>query len=389
MVSKLGNFVNLWKKKYRAPHSDGLLLTCFIHRTLAISLANSQVVWCHRAEVASDGVYGTANPYQRVPEFRGSPTSLGHGNACIMDNGGNLTILDLTTGQQRACAPHPDYRFPITRTQSRVYNLTAHPTMELCFTILPRSLNVFSTKTARLIKTFELNNYLPEQRWSWTKLHFTKRPTAEGGGERAWLLCDAWNFAGQVWMHGSTSAEAVVTYEIDLEKLELIQVAIWKIAHHGARLWTVGNSQSLLRDDVEGLPNDFAGVHLRFLNPATGMGCICVAAFDHTRGRKFQIWTVKFKQTGFSLSIPDKHPPIVYEVEDYHHITLPKRKPRNSGGEDGKNTLRKGGEPTLRRGRREFVFENPPLLIDSYFSERYIAFTTGSEIYLFGFMPRW
>lgn len=328
-------------------------------------------------------------------QFQGSPASLGHGNACIVDLGGNLTVFELATGQQKACAQLPSHKstsFSTLRGQNRNYNLTAHPTMEICFAITECALSVFSTKTAQVIKTLEFNNYLPKQCWSWTKLHFGKRPTTEGGEERAWLLCDAWNFAGQVWMHGQTSAEAVVTYEIDLGKLELVQVAIWKIAHHGTRLWTVENSQSLQRDNVEGIPNDFSGIHLRSLNPLSGTGCICILAPNYNEAQRFQLWTVKFGRASGSFPVPNSgNHPHIYEVENYQHITLPGKSPKKGGRKGGSeiNNTKESVNLSHPRRRREFFFKDPPMLLDLHYSERYMAFTTRGEIYLFGFMPRW
>lgn len=354
-------------------------------------MASGQIIWNHKAKITSDS--NRWNQYTRLSQFRSAPVSLGHGNVCIVDIEGNLTILDLTTGQQKAHAYLPEHRdisFSTPRGQSPSYNLTAHPTMELCFAIVTRALLVISTKTAQVIKTLQFSEHLPRQNWSWTRLHFGKRPIAEGGGERAWLLCDAWNYAGQVWIHGPADAEAIVSYEIDLEKLELVQAAVWKIAHLGMRIWTIQNSSSLSRDDIWGIPQDFAGVHLRFLNPVTRMGCICVAA---TSCQLFQIWTVKFKQTGVIASAPGsgKYPVTIYEVEDHQRITLPEKKTGKNGSSGGTATsiAKKTGKPNLPRRRREFLFKGPPSLLDLHFSERYMAFTTSNEIYLFGFMPRW
>lgn len=315
--------------------------------------------------------------------FLGPPASLGHGNACIVDIGGNLTILDLTTGQQKAYAHLPNYRdvsFSTRWAQDQDYKLIAHPTMELCFAIVARALLVISTKTAQVIKIIEFSEYLPMQGWFWARLHFSTKPIAEGGGERVWLSCDSRNHGPvQVW-----GADAIVSYEIDLEKLELVQVAIWRIAHYALVMWTVQNSSQLSRNDIGAMHEEFESVELRLLNPVTRMGFICLQ-----RKSDYQIRSIKFEQAAVVAPTPDdsKYPVIVFEVEDHQYITLPKKRAIKNGEKEGAKT--KKMEWFDPHKRREFILKPPPNVLDSHFSERYMAFSTQDDIYLFGFMPRW
>lgn len=347
-------------------------------------MTSGQVIWCHKAKIASD-----IHPWNLGElRFLGPPASLGNGNVCIVDIRGNLTILDLATGQQKAHAHLPDHRgtsFSTRWAQHPGYRLIAHPTMELCFAVMNYTLLVISTKTAQVVKTLEFNElYLPIQGWLSARLHFGKKLITEGGGEKVWLLCDSWDDRPvQVW-----GSDAIVSYEIDLEKLELAQVAIWRISHYAMILWTVENSLRLSRNDISEMPEEFDCVCLRLLNPVTRMGFICLQI-----KQDYRIRSIKFKQTAVVAPISDgsKHPVIIFEVENHQYITLPKKKTiKNSKNRRTKtNTTKKNNEPSAPRGRREFVFQKPPNALDPHLSERCMAFSTRDNIYLFGFMPRW
>lgn len=340
-------------------------------------MTNGRVIWCHKAKIASD-----TQPWNLI-EARsiGPPASLGNGNVCIVDIKGNLTVLNLATGQQKAHAhllDHGGTSFSARWAQRPGYRLIAHPTMELCFAVINYALLVISTETAQVIKTLEFNKLYPStQGWLLARFHFGKKPITEGGGEMVWLLCN----------DRPVPADVIVSYEIDLEKLELAQVAVWRVAHYAMILWTIQNSLRLSRNDVEEMPEEFYDVCLRLLNPVTRMGFICLQ-----RIQDYQIRSIKFKQTAVVAPTSDgsKYPVTIFEIENHQYITLPEKTIKTSGnGRTKTDTTKKNNEPRAPHGRREFILQTSPSALDMHFSERYMAFSTQDDIYLFGFVPRW
>lgn len=251
--------------------------------------------------------------------------------------------------------------------------------MELCFVTLGRlgtgraTFSIFSTKTAEEVKSLPLDTQLHTQDWASTRLHFGKKPIAEGGGERVWVLFNC--SKNHLWQTGSN---AIVAYEIDLGTFTLVEVSIWRFSFgNSRRLW-------LINTNPQESPSD-PRVILGLLDPTTRKGYMCISLSLSVD--QFQMREITFKRVSQdSLSEVKRS---TYIIEDCTNFTIPARISIKDQSKKAGSEQRDSNESEDQPHRRELIFKSPPTKLGSHLSEHYIAFSTPKGIYLFGFMPRW